>query len=698
MKRKYLFPAYLFTLTIFVFSCSIKGAGANSQFRVPLFPPSATYTIKVEILAGEGSLLGTQLIHFKNESTIPLPVLALDWRVGEGAGLGVTIEGRDFELIHEDMAGQGKLCSFSPSEMIRRMRSHYWDKMVPRSCGLALINLTEPLLPGESIAIVTQFYLHDFFLPSPSSVELVNWFPKLWWSGQETFDSYDVQINSLEGYVVIASGAEDPLEPGRFANQGARSFGIYIGKNMLRESRLVEGVTVVSVFSEDGIKAGRLCLETAVDVVSFYKNWVGFYPFDFLYIIPGRSRNPVGGFPVATGIVAIHGQENFNLRPETFWQWITAHEIGHQFWGEFIMESDDPGWLWIGLGLYGDMVYLKNRNIPKDQVFSILNTYTRETYFQDTSIDIPPHLVRDLPYDHNNVVVHGKGLAVVSALSTYLGHDRFDELLSKAFELYGRKGMGYRNFQHLAERVCGENLSWFFETWVRSPDYLSCKLANIHTSEFENGFRTEVTVDCSEGGVRMPVTVKARFTDGEAQVQITNHLMSKQMLVFHSESQLDDVELNPQSLLPMVTPLSELLKNNPEQYIMVLPWTGSGDQALHALGRLSSENKLAELSVSPWTIFKLGLLLYDGKHYLESLPVFELSVNCSDHQLQTMASYVWLGHVNDILGKREEAIKYYTIAQEHSGDGTLTQSQYNMRINEQWIRDRLEVPFERTHP
>jgi len=64
-----------------------------------------------------------------------------------------------------------------------------------------------------------------------------------------------------------------------------------------------------------------------------------------------RGKGPLGGYPFATGIVAIHGQETFKEgEPLVWWQHITSHEIGHEYWGEWVLDPDDPAWLWIGLG------------------------------------------------------------------------------------------------------------------------------------------------------------------------------------------------------------------------------------------------------------------------------------------------------------------------------------------------------------
>lgn len=100
----------------------------------------------------------------------------------------------------------------------------------------------------------------------------------------------------------------------------------------MQEQKTIGDVQITALFTEAASECARLCLETAADVVKFYTGWLGFYPNRFLYIIPGAAE-PMGGYPFSSGIVFIHGREKMDEKPLDHWQWITAHEIGHQYWG-----------------------------------------------------------------------------------------------------------------------------------------------------------------------------------------------------------------------------------------------------------------------------------------------------------------------------------------------------------------------------
>lgn len=54
-----------------------------------------------------------------------------------------------------------------------------------------------------------------------------------------------------------------------------------------------------------------------------------------------------------------------------------------------------------------------------------------------------------------------------------------------------------------------------------------------------------------------------------------------------------------------------------------------------------------------------------------------------------------MGHLKDLLGEREDAIRYYRLALTLDTGQTMQHSQYNMSIDRAWIEERLKIPFKR---
>jgi tetratricopeptide (TPR) repeat protein len=124
-----------------------------------------------------------------------------------------------------------------------------------------------------------------------------------------------------------------------------------------------------------------------------------------------------------------------------------------------------------------------------------------------------------------------------------------------------------------------------------------------------------------------------------------------------------------------------------------IPWTGGGDDAVRLFSK-ARELKLREGDA--W--FKLGMTLYDGGHYEKALDAFRYT---SEHEKSPglhFTAIVWQGHLLDLFGQREDALRCYDQASKHEAlkrDPTYEcqHAQYHMRINRQWVEERLKTPF-----
>ncbi len=121
-----------------------------------------------------------------------------------------------------------------------------------------------------------------------------------------------------------------------------------------------------------------------------------------------------------------------------------------------------------------------------------------------------------------------------------------------------------------------------------------------------------------------------------------------------------------------------------------LPWVKSGGRAKGVYGKAL---KAGLRSASNW--FKLGLTLYDGEFYDEAFEAFKRTQELGDEPFYVFAALVWQGHVLDLLGRREEALKFYQKAMEIEFKGEIRHGQYGMVLNEEWVEERLKSAFQR---
>jgi len=656
-------------LSVVQVCCSSSGnvtpARVETTFWIPEIPPRAEYKIECTTDMERGHLSCAEEIYFKNNTDRQMSRLAMSWAWRELGTFDMNLNGKTIIPITI-------------------------DQQETADSSLMPFDLPEPVHPGEEITLQCRFELSNPENKMPSQMAIVDWYPRLWW-GLETHDQYDVKIDlPTDSEYILATSGQRIKDTGYYHVDNARSFGLFLGREMQRAEAKAGDVLVQSLYTPKGEVCARLLLTTAIDVINFYRERFGFYPFKSLTIVPGMDE-PVGGYPVATGIVAIHGQENMSERPESHWRWITAHEIGHQYWGEYVMEKDSPGWLWIGLGIYADREYSRAKELPPDHHQAMMNRYLDGiSQDLDTTVARPPEQVANIGFDHNNVVIHGKGYSIISALSCVLGKEAFDQIYRKCLEQFGGRRMGVDDFQSVCETESGQNLSWFFNQWVRSNRILSYKIAS-YESTIQNGrYVTEVRVE-RLGDLEMPVPVEARFEDGTNQLQFTDHLLKINILRFESDTPIENVQLDPKHELAVADLTKRARPQNAESMVQNLSWTNAGSKVLKVFQAAKESNMASE---QQWN--KLGLVLFDGQYYPEALEAFRRCAElAADHSIWKFCAQVWQGHLLDLMERREEALICYQEALKNDTGDVMHHDQYQMKIDREWIQKRLKEPFRR---
>ncbi len=637
----------------------------------PVDPPGAAYvldaTVEVEGDAAFVKAAGT--IALTHTAERALSVLALEWAVKPGSLFAASVAGKPLEVLNG-------------------------GRNMPEATPL-LLALPEPVGPGERVRLDIRFS-HRAAVTN-GRIHLGQWYPRLWREGRAAKDSFRVRLSYPAGFAVAASGRLDPAT-GEYVNDCVTShFGIFLSDAMAVERREAGGVEISALFSEKERAGALFCLAAAADIVPFYKDWLGRYPHRSLVILPGGDR-PMGGYPYASGLVVVHGLGTFDpsksAEDNWWWTWITAHEIGHQYWGESAMSGDVLGnytesWLMIGLGICADKGYMLRNGHGWDRYRGFIDRYLEGVKAgYDTTLDAPPSLVKAQKYDRNNILIHGKGFAVLSALETVLGAEAFDRLYRRAVREYGGRRLGWRDFQRLAEVESGQGLDWFFEDWVRAGRILEARVLSQGSAPSGEGFASEVRVGYGPDSIRMPVPVRAEFEDGTVRTAMTDRLVPMNVLRFTSRSPLVRAVLDPDRRLGLVEEARPRSASEIEAAVGELDWTGTGESAL-AYFRLPATASVT----TPRTWFKLGLLLFDGGFYAESLEAFRKCRDLSAAAGDLFGALVWMGHMNDLLGDRAAAVACYAEALKNDTGRTLQHDQYGMRLDRSWVERRLETPF-----
>jgi hypothetical protein len=628
--------------------CLFAGiAFSRTEFWAPLTPPRAYYNADVNYSAATSRLEGKETVRFSNGTGRPIGRLAFQWF---GDTLTVSVDGTP----------------------LRRS---------PGKQNVILFDLPRDLAPGAEITLAVAFGASWTLDPKTQNAITSFAVPRVWW-GFGTLDDYEVHVAAPDGYVLATTGRYDSVKRVYVAN-GARAFGMFMGKGYESAEADAGGVQVRAVFTSQGRPCAELLLKTAVDVIGFYRTRFGFYPHKSLSIVPGMDY-PAGGYPPATALVVVHGQHRMAERPEAFWRWITAHEIGHMYWGDYVLAqgADSLNWLMIGMGIHADQEYRRARGIVGAGALES-NYANGVQQGRDTTMDVTREQESAIKWDFNNTVEHGKSIAMLNALESVVGRETFDAVYRRVLHDYAGKRLGWREFQRIAEIQSGQDLDWFFESWIRSSGSVFYRVADQDCAPASSGFNCSVRIERT-GATRMPVTVDAQFEDGTEQRARTERLADIDELHFQAKAKLRDVIIDPDHAIVMAE--EPITVRSVTAKIQNLPWAGAGPAALQAY-RQAQQVKIDDVS----TRGKLALMLYDGRYYQEALDI----VKSLEQGEWRFFALVWEGHLLDLLGKRDDAVAAYQEALKVPGTPSMRHDQYGMIIDKKWVEERLKVPFER---
>jgi len=659
-------PVSLSAVLVIVLQGCAPGApprrtGGPASYFAPADPPPSRYVIDARIGPGGSTIDGRETVSLRNTGRDPIGIVAFDWNTGAFSTLEVSVGGR--RIYPPDSA-----------------------PAVPDPRPI-MMSLPEPLSPGDGLALSVAFSQRSGQPQSGTSFSSTRWFPRLWWDDLERHDSFSVKLETSPGVAVAASGLLDPRS-GRYEAAAARTFGVYLAEGLKTAWREVDGVRIASYFTDKGAKAAAVCLDTAADAVHFYKQWLGFYPFPFLSIVPGGAGR-WGGYPVATGIVAIHGLETYvDGESPRHWQHITSHEIGHEYWSEWVLDPDQPAWLWIAMGIFADTEFMTVRGFDPGRRAGWVGNYINAIpLYYDTTLDAPPDREDAVKFDFNNTVVHSKGPAAIFALDAVLGRETFLRVYKRCLRDYGGKPLGWRAFRSVAEAESARNLGWFFDAWVRSNQYLCYALDSRESRPLDGGgFITEIGVR-RLGTMSMPMPVRAVFEDGSSQTAWTDRTKAASRVVFKSASRLRDALLDPEKRLAGVeAPIPKI--SDAAQAKLAFGWEAKGAPDVYAAVK-------GEPIVSGDLWWRLGLQLYGADRLDEAADCFGRLGALETDALHKFGAQAWLGLLDDLRGRRGAALAHYRAASGIVPDKPLRFDQYKIAMDRAWIEERMKSPFKR---
>ena len=473
------------------------------------------------------------------------------------------------------------------------------------------VRLPRPVGPGETISLDVQWqsrfplahgrtgWIQDFLMgaqwyPKAGVYERDQWNCRAYHPGAgfyADFGTYDVDL-SLPGALFLAHtgtprraddlDAPEP-DPGRPGNQVWKlhaedvhdfAWAAMPRNGWTRRTFEYRGVRVSSYFQpryRGGFERQRLAVQAALKHAG---EWFFPYPYPALTLVNvPRGAEAMGRLEYPTLVTAslpVFDPLARRARPE----WIAIHEVGHQWFnGMLAADTAEEPWLDEGLSAWfaekaTERTYLALFASRRFQVGT--DACEVAGYWRDPSVDPlarSGYLARD---PRSGAVAAGcKAPLVLDQLEAMVGRPVMERVLREYAREMAFRHPTSRDFQRIAERVTGKDLSGFWRDFLAGTDTLDIVIQKVETREvLEGGWmespqgpvfaspqpaspgrRGRLTL-LRRGGLCLPVTLWARL-ENRTEQRLTWDAQDR-WVTFEFDSPVTAAVLDPDGNYPLL--------------------------------------------------------------------------------------------------------------------------------------------------
>ena len=249
---------------------------------------------------------------------------------------------------------------------------------------------------------------------------------------------------------------EVPL-PIKVAVIGAARFGVQFAGE-------AAGIPVSSWVYRQDREAGFYDYSLAVEVLQFFIDYIGPYPYRKLANVQSKTR--YGGMENASNIFYYENSVDGTRSEEA----LIAHEVAHQWFGNSASEQNwFHIWLSEGFATYGADLYMEQKYGRARLVERLQSERQQVVTFSGRTM---APVVDTTITDWNallNPNSYQKGAWVLHMLRHKIGEQAFWNGLRQYYASFRGGNALTEDFQHAMEAVSKQNLSAFFQQWIFRP-------------------------------------------------------------------------------------------------------------------------------------------------------------------------------------------------------------------------------------
>ena len=334
-----------------------------------------------------------------------------------------------------------------------------------------------------------------------------------------------------------------------------RDFGLALSPDYKVQSLDAGGIKINSYYLEGDDLSAQKAAEAARDLMEFYAQKLGPYPYREFNIAPVYLAY---GGTQSSNLILIDTRAyrlpKFLIR---YFDFLVAHETGHQ-WFYNLAGSDEYQEMVIdeGLNSYFILKHLENKYGPDVQVmvlpkvlqwlipnFSFHRAQTdRYSFTAENGLDSPALNKLSSFQEPSSIfsITYGKGSKIWDMLNYVVGDEIFNKITRRIFAEYKFKNISMRDIQALAEEESGQDLDWFFQEWFKTAKKCDYAVKEVKDNKVILENRAEI---------RMPVELLVEFEDGTKQELSWDGLGKEKEFLIEPFKAIKSVQLDPEKRL-----------------------------------------------------------------------------------------------------------------------------------------------------
>ncbi|MBU1628041.1 M1 family metallopeptidase [bacterium] len=219
------------------------------------------------------------------------------------------------------------------------------------------------------------------------------------------------------------------------------------------------------------------------DMISFYSRKIHPYPFE-------KYGMAVADMSGAMENQTITSLGSYIVTGNKFYNWLYAHELAHQWWGDMVTLTDwREIWLNEGFATYFDSLYTEYA--LGDAPFKARLNEFKDAYFGSLDWENFPIYAPDYMWGNT---VYKKGAVVLHMLRDLVGDEDFWKIIQKYARDFAYSNSTIGDFIQICEEAYGEDLGWFFDEWIYQKGYPEYNVSWFSKAVDDNHFTVEVTL------------------------------------------------------------------------------------------------------------------------------------------------------------------------------------------------------------